>query len=242
MPGPDTVHRAVCEITELEYNQLWEKTNERGGAPPALEILTANGHRIDENHIGRIGADAWAFASGRETGDREQQNLESDALSWTIDQKVKFLVEAGRHWLPPMDEEMSHWGGTLEEASSFVALHPALERSLGPVNDTTTAGQARSMLVLMDTMETKPYDSTDWQDAWNSIHKFMQSLATRPREQNEDAILRDAVMDITYTVQADGNGPEESTLTIDQGPGPKARTSLRASELTRILEEAGKLL
>ena len=91
-------------------------------------------HRISEDHIGRIIADAWAAATNLEMSlemsDECQHSIEQAALSWPTDKKLAFLKAAAEHWMPPYQDETSWWHGNDQSAMEFIYYHTKIHEHL----------------------------------------------------------------------------------------------------------------
>ena len=132
--NPENRLRVICDLTAQEYEEQQRLADANPHRfPPIIEIISQvpPNHRMTEDHIGRIAADAWTAATnGLEISDQDQQSIEQTALSWPTEKKLAFLKTAADHWMPPHQDEASWWYGNSQSAIEFIKHHTQLHQHL----------------------------------------------------------------------------------------------------------------
>ena len=132
-----TRYRVTCHMNAQEYLEQLKLANENPQRhPPILEMTSLfHSRRFNENHIGRIAADAYAHATGNEPSNQAQHRFEFAAKEWNPAQKISFMQDAAEHWLPPDGHEISRWYTTREDAMTFLNKHPQIKALMDDDND-----------------------------------------------------------------------------------------------------------
>ena len=132
--NPQNRFRVICDLTAQEYEeqQRLALANPHRHHPIIEFIsLVPPHHRISEDHIGRIAADAWtAVANGTEMNYQDQHAIERTGLSWPMEKKINFLCAASEHWTAPSQDEASHWNQDSCSAMEFLYLFPEVHQQI----------------------------------------------------------------------------------------------------------------
>lgn len=173
-------YSVICDLTEEEYRlqqRLASPITRR--QPPWIMRLNSRGHWIAEHQISRIAVDAWAAAHGLEASDQAQDEVQEAALLWPLTDKLKFLDDAGHHWIPHMGDATCYWAGTPEQARAFLSGHPGITRILqrDTCNEQSARDMATKAIALIGQMTEFPYESADWQQRWEQVRGTLHAIA-----------------------------------------------------------------
>ena len=169
-----------------EYQEQLKLANENPQRhPPILEMTSLfHSRRFNENHIGRIAADAYAHATGNQPSNQAQHRFEYATKEWNPEQKISFMQDAAEHWLPPYGHEISRWYTTRQDAMAFLDKHPQIEALMDDDDDDNDPkAAAKTALQTIEELERimnqpdNSINSIEWKMKWKAMKKTLAAIA-----------------------------------------------------------------